>query len=116
MALIVLLLMSTSVLSQSTQLCRDRLIVLEYLLQKYSEKPLAVMIDSYGQLVELLVNIETGTWSWSIVVTTPRNNIGCVVAFGHGVQFIQYEEPGSDIQQEEPELNQQEFPPYRSER
>jgi len=104
LALAVLLLTSTSALSQGQstgQLCRDRPIVIEYLSEKYSERPIIVMVDSGGRLVEVVVNIQTG--SWSLVVTTPRTNIGCVVAFGSGIQFLQYQEL------------RREFPPSRRE-
>ncbi len=119
LALVVLLLTSTSVLSQLGQLCNKRPVVIEYLLKRFSEKPVIIMVDNIGRLVEVLVNTKTG--SWSLLVTLPGDNMGCVLRFGTGIQFFQNEEPGRAIQHEEPERNQQEEPkqkflPYRSKR
>jgi hypothetical protein len=95
LALVVLLLTSTSVLGQSGRLCHDREVVIEYLYNKYSESPIIIMVDRHSQLVEILANRKTS--SWSIVVTTPGRNIGCIVSFGDGVKVIRQEEPGQAI-------------------
>ncbi len=95
LALVVLLLTSTSVLGQSGRSCHDRKVLIEYLYNKYLERPIIIMVDSQSQLVEILANRKTS--SWSLIITTPGRNIGCIVSFGYGVKVIRQEELGKAI-------------------
>ena len=69
----------------STQPCDLHEKVTAHLAKKYGEAVTALGVSNYGALVEVLANLETGTWT--IIVTAPGGP-ACLVGAGEGWRTI----------------------------
>jgi hypothetical protein len=72
--------------------CDQRTIVINLLAQRFSESPVAIGVTEQGSLVEVLSDIDGGTWT--IIVTSPQG-LSCVVLSGEGWRHVEQiaEEP-----------------------
>ena len=64
-----------------TLLCGQRASVIGRLAEKYREAPVAVGVNSAGNMVEILTADDGGTWT--IIVSLP-NGISCLIDAGEG--------------------------------
>ncbi len=65
--------------------CGQRTDIVAFLASEFKEAPIAVGIDSNGNLVEVLSSRSGSTWS--VIVTTP-NGVSCLVGSGEDWQVL----------------------------
>jgi hypothetical protein len=72
--------------------CDQRSSVIKLLAQRFSESPVAIGVTEQGSLVEVLSDIDGGTWT--IIMTSPQG-MSCLVLSGEGWRHIKQiaEEP-----------------------
>ena len=59
-------------------LCGERALALDYLAEKYQERPSAFGLAANNQILEILVS-KTGSWT---ILATNASGVSCVVASG----------------------------------
>lgn len=65
--------------------CNHWRAIAEHLDQKFNERPVAAGLQTNGNLVQLFVAEDTGTWS--MVIVRP-SGVGCLVSAGEGWQAV----------------------------
>lgn len=88
-ALALVLVSTTAIAQQNSPPCGDRTKFIETLGGQYKESPSAIGLAANGQLVEILSNDETGTFS--ILLTKP-NGESCLVSSGTGWYYLSGDE------------------------
>ena len=63
--------------------CDTRGVIIEALAGRYGEGPVLAAIDAGGNLVEIVANVSTGTWT--LIVTKP-GGAACVIATGNAIE------------------------------
>lgn len=71
--------------------CNHWRAIAEQLDKKFNERPVAAGLQSNGNLVQLFVAKDTGTWS--MVIVRP-SGVGCLVSAGEGWQTVSHEIDG----------------------
>lgn len=89
---ILLLLLAGPVAAQTN--CAPHEIIADRLQSKYGEQPHGVGINASGNLIEIWVSPETG--SFTALVSDP-NGLSCVASAGHSWMDIEFEPPGDDM-------------------
>lgn len=75
--------------------CRpDRDGVVQHLLSKYGEVPVAVAVTSTGALLEVLARPDGSTWS--VLITLPDRSATCIVSSGDNWRSVSAAVPGQD--------------------
>lgn len=73
--------------------CNHWRAIAEQLDEKFNERPVAAGLQSNGNLVQLFVAEDTGTWS--MVIVRP-SGVGCLVSAGEGWQTVSHKIDGPE--------------------
>ena len=76
--------------AQGQPQCEARSKVVPLLAKKYQELQIALGVTNTGGMIELFAS-KTGTWT--IIITSPKERISCLVAAGEGWRQLEPKEP-----------------------
>ncbi len=76
-----------------TQVCGQRASIIGRLAEKYREAPVAVGVNSAGNMVEILTADDGGTWT--IIVSLP-NGTSCLIDAGEGWRALRFNTTAAD--------------------